>query len=185
MKNELYNQAEKFMVDSFTKVGKEKGIPHLLRTKHWLLELKPDADEAFCIAAVSHDIERAFRNPNNDKAKTAGFLDDFFLRYHPEKGAEIMGEFLKAKNADDVLIKRVKHFISKHETGGDDEQSLLRDADSVSFFENNVGTFVKSADEIGKEKIKEKFDWMFGRITGEKAKEIARPWYEEALGKLG
>ena len=91
METDLYKKVEKFVTDSFVKIGKEKSVPHLLRTKHWLLELKSDADEAFCISAVAHDIERAFRDPNNDKAKTAGFLDDFFLKYHPEKGAEEYG----------------------------------------------------------------------------------------------
>jgi hypothetical protein len=182
---ELYDKVEKFVVDSFTKVGKEKSIPHFLRTKHWLLELKSDADEAFCISAVAHDIERAFRDPNNDKAETAGFLDDFFLKYHPQKGAEIIGEFLKSQNADEELIERVKFIISKHETGGDDDQNLLKDADSISFFENNTDGFVKMAEEIGKEKVKEKFEWMFNRITNDRAKEIAKPWHKEALRKLG
>jgi hypothetical protein len=181
---ELLSKAEQFVVDSFTKIGKEKSIPHFLRTKYWLLELKPDADEAFCISAVAHDIERAFRDPNNDKAKTAGFLDDFFLKYHPEKGADIMAEFLKSQGANEELIERVKLLISKHETGGNDDQNLLKDADSVSFFENNADSFIKMAEEIGKDKIKDKFDWMFSRITDERAKEIAKPWYDEALQKL-
>lgn len=181
---EIYNKTEQFVVDSFTKSGKEKSLPHLLRTKYWLLELKPNADEAFCISAVAHDIERAFRDLNNDKAETDGFLDDFFLKYHPQKGAEIMGEFLKTQNADEVLIERVRHLISKHETGGDNEQNLLRDVDSVSFFENNVDVFIKRIDELGKDKIKEKFDWMFNRITNDKAKEIARPWYNEAIKQI-
>jgi len=37
---------------------------------------------------------------------------------------------------------------------------------------------------MGAEKIKDKFDWMFNRITSEKAKEIACPWYEEGLRQL-
>lgn len=182
---DIYSNVEKFVINSFTKIGKENSVPHFVRTKHWLLELNPDADEAFCISAVAHDIERAFRDPNNDKAKTAGFSDDFFLKYHPEKGAEIMAEFLKSQGADEKLIERVKYLISKHETGGDDDQNILKDADSVSFFENNADSFVKMAEEIGKDKIKDKFDWMFNRITSEKAKEIAKPWYDEALQKLG
>jgi len=75
--------------------------------------------------------------------------------------------------------------ISKHEEGGNDDQNLLKDADSISFFENNVPLFLtKHVSEVGKEKVKEKFDWMFNRITSEKAKQIARQWYEEAIKKL-
>jgi len=91
---------------------------------------------------------------------------------------------LKKQSADEKLISRVKHLISKHEEGGDEDQNLLKDADSISFFENNVESFLTKKDELGKEKVKEKFDWMFKRITSEKAREIARKWYEKALKDL-
>lgn len=75
--------------------------------------------------------------------------------------------------------------VSKHEVGGNDDQNLLKDADSISFFENNVDHFVnKKVGETSKEKVKDKFEWMFNRISSEKAKQIARPWYEEAIKKL-
>jgi len=32
--------------------------------------------------------------------------------------------------------------------------------------------------------VAEKFDWMFERISSEKAKKIARPWYDEMVEKL-
>ena len=75
--------------------------------------------------------------------------------------------------------------VSKHEEGGNDDQNLLKDADSVSFFETNISLFLtKHVQDVGKEKVREKFDWMYKRITSEKAKQIARPWYEEAIKNL-
>ncbi len=44
--------------------------------------------------------------------------------------------------------------VSKHEVGGNEDQNLLKDADSISFFENQVGHFLsKQTAETGKEKL--------------------------------
>jgi len=76
--------------------------------------------------------------------------------------------------------------VSKHEIGGNDDQNLLKDADSISFFENNVKYFVgRKVNETGKEKVRDKFDWMYHRMTSERAKEFARQLYVEAMKKLG
>lgn len=59
--NKYYKKAEQFVKESFVKTGKKHEMPHFERTVYWLLKLKPDADEALKIAAIAHDIERAFR----------------------------------------------------------------------------------------------------------------------------
>jgi len=181
----LYEKAEKYVEESFE--GKQ-GMVHFKRTVYWLKELKPDADEALQIAAIGHDIERAFRSEGDaqmKRMKDSGMRNTEFLTYHQNKGAELMGDLLKKQGASSELIERVKMLISKHEVGGNDDQNILKDADSVSFFENNVEFFLTHhAPKMGKEKVKEKFDWMFNRITSEKAKQIARKWYEEGINKL-
>lgn len=186
MTENLYTKAEQFVIDSFTKLGKTSQIKHFERTVYWIKQLKADADEALLISAIAHDIERAFRKQDvKDKKHSHSYADPEFFRSHEERGAEIMADFLKKEGAEQKLIDRVKMLISKHEEGGNDDQNLLKDADSISFFENNVPTFLtKHVSEVGKEKVKEKFDWMFNRITSEKAKQIARQWYEEAIKKL-
>ena len=183
---ELYQKVEQFVIDSFAKAGKARGIKHLKRTVYWVQQLKSDADEALLIAAVAHDIERAFRKHNYGKKFQKGFRTNEHLIYHQEKGAEIIADFLRKKNADKKLIERIKKLISKHEVGGNDDQEILKDADSVSFFENNVDRFVVNlAPEVGRENVKDKFDWMFNKISNEKAKQIALPWYKEAIKRLG
>ncbi len=182
----LYQKVEQFVVDSFTKAGDTGGIRHFKRTVYWIQQLKPDADEALLIAAIAHDIERAFRETGYGEKFQKGFRTDEHLVYHQEKGTEIIEGFLQKQNADKKLIERVKKLISKHEVGGDDDQDILKDADSVSFFENNVEQFVtKFVPEVGKENVKDKFDWMFNRISNEQAKKIALPWYKEAIKQLG
>jgi len=179
MNLDLYQKVEQFVVDSFMNANNEKGIKHLRRTAYWVQQLKPEADEALLIAAVAHDIERAFREPNYGKKFQKGFRTDEHLIYHQEKGAEIVADFLRKQNADEKLIDRVKELISKHEVGGSDDQDILKDADSVSFFENNVDYFiVELVSKVGKKNVKDKFDWMFDRISSEKAKQIALPWYQ-------
>jgi len=189
MNTSLYQQVEQYVVDVFTQAGDVGGIKHFLRTADWVRVLKPDADEALLIAAVAHDIERGFR----DRAKydqifkqsAEGFSSDEHLTHHQNEGARIIGEYLEKIGAPTEMITRVRLMVARHEIGGDNEQNLIKDADSVSFFENNVEFFVtKKIADVGKEKVKDKLDWMYNRITSAQAKEIVRPWYEAAIKKL-
>jgi len=76
--------------------------------------------------------------------------------------------------------------VSRHEIGGNADQNLLKDADSISFFETNVGYFVsRTVIETSREKVKDKFDWTYHRMTSGKAKQFATPLYQEAIKKLG
>jgi hypothetical protein len=185
---EYYPKAEKFVVDAFTKANSIKSIKHFERTVYWLTELKPNADEALQIAAFAHDIERAFRDKVMDtifEKSSQGFRDEEYLERHQTKGAEIVANFLTEQNAPNELAERVKMLISKHEVGGNDDQNLLKDADSISYFENQVNHFISTkAKEVGKEKVQQKFQWMFNRITSKQAKEIVKPMFEEAIKKL-
>jgi len=148
---------------------------------YWVKKLKPDADEALQIAAYSHDILRGFG---------IGYLQlkhldtQSFYEHHQKEGAKIMIKFLKTKTDDKKLIKRVGYLVSHHEFGGDDDANLLKDADSLSYFEKNAERFINKIDAYGYDMVKDKFEWMFNRITSEKAKEIARPMYEDAMSKL-
>lgn len=189
MINKFYKKAREFVIDVFPKDRKKGGNKHFTRTVYWVKALKPKADEALLIAAFAHDIERAFGYKNShqiiDKSDQ-GFTDKDYLTVHQKEGARIMGDYLLKIGADKKMISRVKMLIVKHEVGGNTDQNLLMDADSISFFENNVDNFVKNkVGETSKEKVKNKFDWMYNRITSKKAKQIAKPWYDRAIKKLG
>ncbi len=180
----LYQKTEQFVIGAFTEVKKESLIKHLQRTAYWAKKLNPNADEALLIAAIAHDIERAYEKNSPEEKKGFDYTNTAILRQHEKKGAKIMENFLKSQNADQQLIKKVKMLISRHEEGGNKEQNLLKDADSLSFFENNIPLFLEKAKKSSKEKIRKKFDWMFKRITLPKAKKIAQPWYKEAKKAL-
>ena len=180
---DLFYKTREFIKRSFN--GNESQMKHFDRTVFWLEKLEPHADEGFRIAAVSHDIQRAFRVAGEGfDDKDRSFTDPETLRHHQEKGAEIMSKFLVENGAEKNLIERVKHHIEKHELGGDKDQNILKDADSLSFLENQAESFLNKLEEQGYENIKEKFDWMYERITDSKAKQIAKPFYEDMTQRL-
>lgn len=183
-KSELFKKAEQFLFDSF---GPDHITdPHLKRTVYWARALDPAADEAVLIAALTHDIQRAEgdRPAITDEAFKDFNVEDY-LQYHQEKGGEMMEDFLIRSNAPVELAKKVNHLISKHEVGGDREQDLLRDADSISFLENLVDLFIEEKiPDFGFEAVQKKFKWMFERIGSDKAKQLAEPFYKDALKKL-
>lgn len=191
MNVDIYNKVEQFVIDSFTKAGKPGTIRHLQPTAHWVKVLRTDADEAMLCAAVAHDIERAFKKVNTQemiKSSPQGYKDEHFLKIHQEESANVIAEFLREQLVENDFITRVIRLVSRHEVGGDNDENIIKDADSVSFFECCFDRFVPHwllmQEKLGGEKVREKFDWMFNRITSEKAKDIARPWYEKALEKL-
>ncbi len=177
----LYDKVKKWLAAN----SKPRHMAHFERTAYWVGQLKPGADEAMFIAALAHDAERVFR----DKAtKHAGayIREPEYLHAHQEGGAKMAGEFLGRSGADEALIERVKMLISKHEEGGTQDQNVIMDADSISFFENNVDHFANDLMKIyGKDKTVEKFKWMYSRMSSARAQEIAKDWYDRALRLVG
>ena len=185
-KGALYNKVEEMVINTY---GKDHhAVPHLQRTAHWLGELKPDADEAFLIAALAHDVQRAFDAPKGEtkppKPK-GGFLDKDIMTHHMERGGEIMEEFLLKEGAAPEFAQRVRHLISRHEVGGDADQDFLKDMDSLSFLENNIDFFLTHVENAAdKEEVRGKFTWMFERISSEEVKKLTEPFYKTAIEKL-
>ena len=182
---DLYKKVEQFIRDSYTNIGKEIHIQHALRTVHWVEQLNPDCDIALRIAALGHDIEKAYRQDDmEDKKQSVGYTDLKFLRPHEERSAEIIRDYLSEQGADSGLISKVYRLISRHEEGGDEEQNFLRDADSVSFFEVYPARMIGKVTEVGKQKVRDKFDWMYNRIGSGEVKKIVKPMYEKVIKDL-
>jgi len=177
----LYNKAEQLVINALEKVDNKNDITHAKRTVHWVKQLRPDADEALLVAAVSHDIERAIYG---DWKK--GSADPEALRKHQNLSATEIEKFLKGEVADNNFIERVKYLVAHHEEGGDDDQNILCDADCLSFFEDKSLRRVKKWKEQGKtkEEMRKNMDYYFSRIITPKAKNIAKKWYDEALQEI-
>lgn len=107
------------------------------------------------------------------------------MREHERKGAKMIADFLQDLDAPRKLVEDVSNLIEKHEEGGSYRQDVLKDADSLSFLETKVDEFVRKAGVKVREKdVREKFDYMYERISIEKAKNKAEPLYKKAIRKL-
>jgi Domain of unknown function (DUF4202) len=184
----LYEKVEQFVIQAFTGAGNPKDIQHAQRTVFWLERLAPDAGETLKIAALAHDLERAFRDPDLYRIignSPKGFRDPAFLKAHSEKGAQIIGDFLATEQAPSEIVEYVKLLVAGHEFEGSKEQNLIKDADSLSNFETHAQMFIElRAETFGKEKVRAKFDWMFNRISSPEARKIALPMYRAATAAL-
>lgn len=176
----MLTKVKKFVKESF---GKEN--PHLKRTLYWIKKLKPDASEELLIAAISHDIDRAFRS---EKGNTKKFRYEWGgkIDKHQIESGKIMFDFLVKEGYDAKKAKRLQELIRRHEVGGDAEQNLLMDADSLSWLEVSAVRHIKFIEEKGltKKELKKKIDFMFDRISSEKNKKMAKPFYEKAMKML-
>lgn len=182
----MLEKVKRFVKDSFEKSASGSSLEHFEKTVFWVKQLKPDSDDAILIAAYSHDIARAFRAENeNDTYKTRELNDPEILEKHQHTGAKIMTEFLQKEGFDSTKILRIANMIARHEVGGDVESDLIKDADSISYLEINAPKHVvKFVPILGRDKVRRKIDWMYDRISSEKAKEIAMPLYEKAISLL-
>lgn len=178
--NTLLDKVRKWVVENYN------NREHLVRTADYIKILKPSASEPLLIAAYTHDIERAFKNNRNPPGSEYGVWDDpIYNKWHSKRSAEFAAKFLKEENASGKLIESVTTLINLHEVGGNPDANILMNADSLSFLEVNVPMFISMIpDRLDKRKVKGKFDYMYRRITGEKAKNIAEPLYKDAIRKL-
>jgi hypothetical protein len=111
-------------------------LRHAENTLDWLLRLKPDADEAIQIAALGHDLERALEAR---KVKQTDFPDfDDFKAAHARNSAEILRGIMEDCGVPRSMASEVCRLVRRHETGGDPRTDLIKDADSISFFEVNL-----------------------------------------------
>jgi hypothetical protein len=108
---------------------------HLERTLDWVLEFEPDSSEALRIAAVTHDAERAFPDPEANWVSWRDFDREEYNRWHQDRCADFVGDWLRERGADTELVGEVEALVRAHEDGGWPEADLLQAADSVSFLE--------------------------------------------------
>lgn len=182
----MLDQVQLYVGNSFREHPNQ--IPHFEKTLAWLKYFLPNADEPFQIAAYAHDIERATRNEDIAKIpllSVQGFCDPTFLQHHQQHGAYLITDYLKSQKYSEKLCWRVYDLVAHHEVGGDHEQNLLMDCDSLSFFETQVDGFItRVVPKLGAPKVKDKFDWMFDRISSPERKNLIRGLYKNATSKL-
>ena len=169
-------------------IGIYKNADHLIRTAYWVEYLKPDADDALIIAALTHDIERAFtegRKPPISELSGQKWDDSVYNKWHGKRSAKFVKEYLQKENIQKEIIDRTCSLIKKHEFGGENDADLLRDADSISFLELITPLFISwIPKKMNREAVKAKLDYMYFRISGKKAKAIAQKFYDKGIADL-
>ena len=134
---------------------------HAEDTLRLLLRIYPHADVGLRLAAIGHDIERAF--PKGIKVERKHFDSyDEFKRRHAENSARILGGLLLKCRVDEGLIERVKQLVLHHETGGFEDADILKDADSLSFFHTNLRHFMKREPY---NRVLDRAVWGFKRLS--------------------
>jgi hypothetical protein len=162
--NLLIQEIESIISKSLSKTD----LNHARSTKKWLLILKPDADVAMQIAALAHDIERGIYNEGG-----AGELSKDYNKYkeeHAKRSAKIICDLLRKHKFDQQVIEKVNNIVLSHEVGGEEDIEIVKDADSISFFEENLEHYFE---RYGRKRTKFKVSFMFERVSV-KAKEIIK-----------
>ena len=139
---------------------------HADNTVEWLLRLDPDADQALQLAALAHDIDRA---DDVRKIKRANFDDyDAFKSAHARNGAEILRSILIRCDVEGDVVDEACRLVEVHEVGGDPRSDLLKDADSISYFDVNLPLYYQRE---GWAETKRRSLWGYRRLSA-RAKEL-------------
>ncbi len=134
---------------------------HSRNTLKWLLELDSSADAALRIAALGHDIDRA---AEARKVQRADFADyDAFKAAHARNSADMLLEILADCGIEDeALVHEVARLVCAHEVGGDPRSDLLKDADSLSYFDVNLPLYYA---RNGWEETRRRCEWGYRRLS--------------------
>lgn len=139
---------------------------HADNTLEWLLRLQPDAGDALQLAALAHDIDRAIEEI---KVRRADFDDyDAFKVAHARNGADILRPILTACGVERHIVDEACRLVRVHEVGGDPGSDLLKDADSISYFDVNLPLYFKRE---GWAETKRRSRWGYLRLSA-RAREI-------------
>jgi hypothetical protein len=109
---------------------------HAENTLKWLFRLEPKADQALQIAALAHDIDRAVETR---KVRPEDFTDyNEFKAAHARNGAAILRAILDKCGVAKSVADETCRLVTLHEVGGEPRSDLLKEADSISYFEINM-----------------------------------------------
>jgi hypothetical protein len=157
---------------------------HLLRSLEWLDRVAPESPEAVRLAALTHDMERAF--PGEDQPIARSLVDPAYEQAHADRSARIVGEWLRGERAAEGLVAEVERLVRAHEVGGWPEADLVQAADSLSILETNVDLFLGFARSglFPLEDVRQKFGRSRDRIRLPHLRALAEPMAARALERL-
>ncbi|MFQ5481882.1 MAG: DUF4202 family protein [Nitrospinaceae bacterium] len=133
---------------------------HAENTLEWLLNFDSTADQALQIAALAHDIDRAMEAR---KVRRSDFGDyDVFKAAHAQNGAVILREILDDCEVDPSVTGEACRLVTLHEVGGDPRSDLLKDVDSISYFDVNMPLYYQRE---GWDETQRRCVWGYHRLS--------------------
>lgn len=140
---------------------------HADNTLEWLLRLEPDASEALQLAALAHDIDRV----TPERVRREDYTDyDAFKAAHARRSARLLCGILEDCGVESSIVKETCRLVQAHEEGGDPSSDLLKDADSISYFDVNLPLYFQRE---GWDETKRRSHWGYRRLTT-RAQEIVK-----------
>jgi hypothetical protein len=148
---------------------------HAKNVKKWVLKFIPNADWTLQIAAFAHDIERALPQRKVIRSKFSDYND--FKNAHALNSAKIVQEILDKYPLGCEVKNKILSLIKNHELGqnGGSDLVILKDADSLSFFEVNLLAYAERNDES---EILSRMMWGYKRLS-RRAKQIVKKFHYE------
>jgi len=146
---------------------------HAENTLAWVLKLLPEADVALKLAALGHDIERAIETRRVQKNRFRSF--DEFKAAHASNSAEILRSILGECGVDEHVKIEVCRLVRLHETGGDERSDILKNADALSYFQDNLPLYFA---RNGWMKTKRRAAWGYARLSPQLRQIVARFRFE-------
>ncbi len=148
---------------------------HARGVKEWVIKLRPDADWPLQLAAFAHDIERALSKKKVVRSKFSDY--NKFKNAHAINSAKVIQEILDKYPLSRKVKNKILSHIRNHELGliNDVDIAILKDADSLSFFEVNLLAYAERNDES---EILSRMIWGYQRLS-KRARQIVKEFHYE------
>lgn len=148
---------------------------HAKSVKEWVLKFKLDADWILQLAAFAHDIERALPQRKIIRSEFSNYDD--FKNAHALNSARVVQEILDKYPISRQVKDKIFSLIENHELGQSEDSDLavLKDADSLSFFEVNLPAYAGRNDES---EILFRMMWGYKRLS-KRARQIVKGFHYE------
>jgi len=159
--------------------------PHINYTEKWVVKLKDNTGFVLRVAALLHDIDRAFIK-NRTKNKNMGHYKGYKLK-HAIASCEIAKKILGRFNFSKKAVHKILFLIKHHEYGIKDlkhpyrkDLDILIDADSLAFFEE-LNNYLKA---WGKKATKNKIEYTWVRLS-DKGKDTVKKRFSKKIKNFG
>ncbi len=154
---------------------------HALDVRQWVLALNPRASCALQIAALFHDVERLWSEPDRRVEQYAG---DYmaFKRAHARSGARFLRRTLTELGLQSDVVERAGSLVREHEERGEDPELIcLNDADALSFLILNSEGYLAY---FGREQTRKKVEYTLARMSAEARAYVKRARLPEFIRSL-